>query len=343
MSCFKNENILKEIFHSLSLLVNKQLLEKLKSRILTVQVSFKLLAYENIFKSMHKHISLNEQIRFLSSIALLPDRNIIIGMTNRVEIYSPKNYQLIANIGDMHTRALLVLEDGNILTCFDEKIEIWGELIEDGFELVDTIINSYDFELFHTPLMLFNENLACCAYGIEDEEPYLLIFDCSNDYKLVKILQIQDSITALVNISDNLFASSSHNSNNVSIWNSSKDYKCTKTLTGHTSGIYSLLFYSKENLLISGSENFIKIWDVVGGYQCVKTIDAHIGRVSCLLLLPNGYFASGGEDKKIKLWDLKDYKCINVLEGHKGTIYSLLLLEDNRICSGSSEIFIWGY
>jgi platelet-activating factor acetylhydrolase IB subunit alpha len=187
--------------------------------------------------------------------------------------------------------------------------------------------------------MLSNGNLACCAYGIEDEEPYLLIFDLSNNCKLIKIIQVQETINTVVNISDNLFASADYD---ISIW-SSKDYKCSKTLTGHKSQVSSLLFYSKEILLISGSENFIKIWDIAGDYQCVRTIEAHRGRVSCLFLLPNGYFASGGDDKKIKIWDIKDYKCINVLEGHKHIIYSLLLLEDNRICSVSSEMFVWRY
>jgi hypothetical protein len=124
MSCLKNENILKEIFCSLSLFVNKQLLEKLKSRMLTAKVSFKLLTYENIFKSIRKHISLKERIRDISLVNLLPDGNIMMGLTDQIGIYSPKNDQLITNIYDTYTRALLVLEDGNILACFDEKIEI---------------------------------------------------------------------------------------------------------------------------------------------------------------------------------------------------------------------------
>jgi WD40 repeat protein len=128
----------------------------------------------------------------------------------------------------------------------------------------------------------------------------LLIFN--KYYELVKFIRDEDGINSLVNISNTMFASAGEKHNNIRIW-TLKEYKCSKTLIGHESGIRSLLFIKKEGLLVSGSEKFIKVWDI-RDYQCVKMIDAHKGRVTCFLLLPNGYFASG-EDKKIKTLGLK--------------------------------------
>jgi hypothetical protein len=138
--------------------------------------------------------------------AILPNENIIVGLTKQLNTYNPKNFKLIKKIHDIYIRALLVLEDNRIFACFDEKLEIWGELVKTGFEVLDTIIRSYEYELFHTPVLLSNGNLACCANGVEDEGYYLLIFE-NKKYDLIKVIREQDGVNALVNISDNMFAS----------------------------------------------------------------------------------------------------------------------------------------
>jgi hypothetical protein len=217
MSRLNNENILKEIFSTYTLSTNKQQFQKLRSKILTIKVFFKHLTYENIFKSIHKQTSLNTQkAKSVNFSDILPNGGIIVGLTEQLDIYSPKNFKLIKKNPDIYIRALLVLEDNRIFACFDEKIEIWGELVKTGFEVLDTIIRSYEYKLFHTPVLLSNGNLACCANGVEDEGYYLLILENKNN-ELVKVIREQDGINAIVNISDNMFATAGENYHNIRI------------------------------------------------------------------------------------------------------------------------------
>jgi WD40 repeat protein len=339
MCYLNNENILKEIFNNYSTLLNKQLLEMTKNKMIAENVILTTLSYQKIFNSMGKsHVIMDVQEYSANFFALHHSGYILAGLDGAVRIWNVKKYLCINVIKGSYVSSLSILEDKRIIACFQDKIEIWGEFIddEDKFELLKTL-RLFGHYYYESPLLFTNGKMLCLAFNHEDS--YVLIFDINNqsDIKVIK-----DNVhyrSPIVISPNNKFAIGTDQAS-INIWDIN-DYSF-KTLEGHNHLITSLFFVDKNNLLLSGSDLVIKVWDI-NNYKCIRTINAHDGYVTCLLLLPCGYFASGSDDKKIKLWDLKDFKCVNILEGHTSGVDYLLLLTDKRLASASKEIIIWSY
>ncbi|MEH2282559.1 MAG: hypothetical protein V7K90_14730 [Nostoc sp.] len=78
-----------------------------------------------------------------------------------------------------------------------------------------------------------------------------------------------------------------------------------QTLTGHSSGVFSVAFSSNGQTLASGSsDNTIKLWDVRKG-NLLQTLTGHSYSVHSVAFSPDGQtLASGSGDKTIKIWQL---------------------------------------
>jgi len=74
-----------------------------------------------------------------------------------------------------------------------------------------------------------------------------------------------------------------------------------RTLTGHTSWVYSLAVLQNGNLASGDMVGGIKIWNTITG-SLIITLTGHSSSVNSLATLPNCYLASGSSDKTIKIW-----------------------------------------
>ncbi|MEH2240517.1 WD40 repeat domain-containing protein, partial [Nostoc sp.] len=90
----------------------------------------------------------------------------------------------------------------------------------------------------------------------------------------------------------------------IKIWDVSSG-QLLKTLTGHSSEVYSVAYSPNGQQLASASvDKTIKIWDVSSG-QLLKTLTGHSSGVISVAYSPNGQqLASASDDKTIILWDL---------------------------------------
>jgi WD40 repeat protein len=285
------------------------------------------------------HFQFVNQICPSNYFSMLPDGNIITEFKGLLTVFNLVDKIHKSSSTVSYARSLLILDDGNILVCFSDRIEIWDKNIIDSPKLIKTI-GLYEFTFYSNPLILLTGDLFC--FACDEEYSSMLVFSQNKYFEEHKIIAKDHSSTCnVVNLSNNKFAFGGINF--IYIWDIDNGYTiCAKLWVGVYIKVISLLYINKDNLLASSSGVEIKIWDL-NSYECIKEIYGHVDIVHCLLLLPGGYLASGSEDKTIKIWDMKNYECVNVLEGHNGKVEFILLLKDFRIASASNDIIIWDF
>jgi WD40 repeat protein len=337
MGSFTNENLFSLVFSTYSLFKMKQLLNRLKNKILNSTI-YRSLSYEKIFTLMgHTKTILQDIEIYNNSFALLHNGNIISAINGRnPKMWDTKNDTCIKTLDNSYKGIWKSLSNGNMALILNNQIKILNPI--DDFKLVNTI-NVIGYNNLNTPLLLSDGRLAFTANngGVSAAAASIIILEHNNEYKFYPSgHSIQ--IPAMINFTKGKVITSGLRY--IKVWDIENGFECFKNIYAHDDLVSSLLY--TNSFLISGShDKTIKIWNE---FRCIKEIDAHKARVQCLLLLPNGYFASGSDDKKIKIWDLQNFTSINVLEGHKSRIFNLVLLKDNRIVSNSyDKLIIWNY
>ena len=118
-----------------------------------------------------------------------------------------------------------------------------------------------------------------------------------------------------------------------------------KTLTGHSLGVYSVVYSPDGRYLASGSfDKNIKIWEVATGKE-LRTLTGHSDMVWSVAYSPDGrYLASGSSDETIKIWEVATGTKLRTLTGHSNIVWSVVYSPDGRyLASGSLDktIKIW--
>jgi WD40 repeat protein len=134
------------------------------------------------------------------------------------------------------------------------------------------------------------------------------------------------------------------------------DWKCWKTLQGHTRGINCLALNSigkdkTELILASGSRGESKLWDLTSG-NLINTFSeypwvtsAQLDEITSLLFSPDGNtLISGGADSTIKIWHMRANDLIDILQKHNGMVRCMSFTANNRVLATGGDdrkIIFW--
>ncbi len=115
--------------------------------------------------------------------------------------------------------------------------------------------------------------------------------------------------------------------------------------TGHTSGIYAIVFGTNGGWLATGgADNVVKVWDASTGRE-LRVLRGHTGWIKSLTAgKDTDWLASAGNDRVVRLWNVRTGELVRSFNGHSGSIEALIFSPDSRwLASGGSDttIKIW--
>ncbi len=118
-----------------------------------------------------------------------------------------------------------------------------------------------------------------------------------------------------------------------------------RTISGHSSGVWSVAFCPQGMTLASGSDDqTVKLWDVSTG-QCLKTLHEHTDWVWSVTFSPDGrIIASGSVDRTVRLWNVDTGQCLTILPEHPSPVSSVTFSADGHtlaIGSDDGTVRLW--
>jgi WD40 repeat protein len=266
----------------------------------------------NSFKAHSKAITRIKQSPFNTNYVATCSNDYTVKIWN---VSSSFNWILITTYSQ-HSSQVLALEwlDNDTLASGSYEINIWSPTTGQTKRTIQT--NQYVISL--TKL---NTNIHLAAgLGNGDINIYNI-----NDGNLVSSLKgHSDWVNDLVQISDNLLASASHDKT-VRIWNLTTN-TCKFILTGHTYGV-NVLKQITPNILASGSmDRTIKLWNITSG-QLIRTLTGHKDWIFYSVdLLNSQTLVSGSQDESIKLWNWSTGECLSTIKTTGSNIESLAVI-----------------
>jgi WD40 repeat protein len=227
MSCFQNTNIIKLIFYSLAMFKVKQVFNITKNRLIN-DIILKILDCKKIINLLGKSKKIFYNNEWIFSLAYIPDRNLLLSCDKySIKHFDISTYNCIESTTHNESIAsLLTLPNGTIASCVKGMIKLWNT--NNNLECVKTI-QIEDYNYLDNLFLLSNGSIVCISHKISTLN--IIKLYANYEYEVTKI-DTQHSlwISSVVNLSSNMFASSSADKT-IKIW--SNDFKCLKILMGH--------------------------------------------------------------------------------------------------------------
>jgi len=148
-------------------------------------------------------------------------------------------------------------------------------------------------------------------------------------------------VTALSQNNGHYFATGGED-NTIKIWNNSQKV-VLKTLYGHQSTVYDLIFYANQTKLISiSNDRTIRLWDI-HHEKMINSIQKHRGRIYSLSLDPTErYLASGSQDGYVYVYDLEENNKVVFSAKHDVDIFHVYFINNRFLATVSGKnIQIW--
>ena len=190
---------------------------------------------------------------------------------------------------------------------------------------IDEIINQYNEEQKELKLNYdygFSNKDGRYSSIKEDED------DCNNNFN--KRIKIEKSINTNSNLNDMKLK---------------VNFNCTKTLSGHTEKIVSLIELNSGRLVTGSYDNTIRVWD--SNYENEDITIKEKSRVLCLLEFEKNKILCGTSDNLINLYEINslNYEFIYSFIGHTLWVNCLTKINNNYFASASNDtkIKIWDY
>ena len=116
-----------------------------------------------------------------------------------------------------------------------------------------------------------------------------------------------------------------------------KDIKCVKTITGHTSSVFSLILLKDKRIASCSADNTIRIYDPSIDCCCDEIIKRHSNGIESICELDDGTIVSCAWNNSIMIGDY------TIKNAHYNNILKVITLPNNRIasCSMDFTIKIW--
>ena len=212
----------------------------------------------------------------------------------------------------------------HLLTYFKT---VKDENINELFSLINKIESSYEKSYKRNKKMLSFLQILIDNYDGSIEMKNTIMSNKINIYQCGKILNLYDLIEYF----------NEYNIIEKKKRTNAKDFKCIKTITEHTSSVFSLLLLKDKRIASCSRDRTIRIYDPSNDYHCDQVIERHKGGIFSICVLDDGSIVSCSGDKSIIIGDYI------IKDAHDFSIFKVITLSKNRLasCSFESTIKIW--
>lgn len=262
-------------------------------------------------------------------------------------------------------RALTLLPDGKLVSCsWDKTLKLWNtpaiiaqaDLDRDSDTSLSThsIHKTSNDEDVSIKTMVGHTFAVLCVVASADGKT---LFSGSNDCS-IKLWDVNSgscfrtfsghqSEVLSIAVTRNGTILSGSGDRSIKIWHMDKKSNSNvKTLSGHTSSVWTILVLPGDTTAVSGSlDKTIRVWDIESG-ECLKTLKDQLAQIMVLKNYQEDMMISCDSDGAIKIWSVsKGFSVLTSLKKTdvKSSIYGVDFTEDFMILSSGTDkrLSVW--
>ena len=272
-----------------------------------------------------------------------------INYKKQMKIYKDNNLKTFDFLKNLYSRYINHIEENKN----DENINNSGinQDIDNNTNVNDIMLTNHinNFVIKNTNNLKLNTNVDEIINQYNEEQKELkLNYDYGFSNKDARPTIKSENNNINNNNDDDIFnkrirVEKSIDTNNLNYKN--VDFKCTKTLEGHSEKIVSLLELHSGRLASGSYDNTIRIWDT--NYENEDIVIQGKSRILCLLEFENNKILCGTSDNLVNLYEINsmNYELIHRFIGHTLWVNCLTKINNNYFASASNDttIKIWDY